>query len=179
MEWNVVVTAHDHGFDRAEEALEDLGELGRTGYFNVLVLKVDDQDEFLERLDDRATLTPDLLTDCVARVAPAHRTFEFGDRREFEEAATEAAREFAPRLAGRSFYVRVHRRGMGRYIASDRAERLVADAVFDALEEAGETAEVDFDDPDAVLAVETVGSRAGIALHTREEIEERPYLDPG
>lgn len=179
MDWNVVVTARDDGFDRAEAELRDLGEVARTDYYNVLVLRVEDPDAFLDALDDRGTLIPDLFSDGIARVAPAQRTIEFEDRRSFEEAAAEAARSFAPRLAGSSFYVRVHRRGMKRFIASDRSERVVADAVFDALEEAGESASVEFDDPDAVLAVETVGRRAGLSVWTREELQERPYLDPG
>jgi len=179
VDWNVVVTAHDKGFDRAEAELRDLGEVGRTDYYNVLVLRVEDRDAFLEALDDRATLIPDLFTDAIARVAPAQRTIEFEDRRSFEETAAEAARAFAPRIAGRSFYVRVHRRGMKRFISSDRAERVIADAMLEALADAGESASVAFDDPDAVLAVETVGRRAGLSVWTREELEARPYLDPG
>ncbi len=179
MEWNVVVTTHDEGFERAEAELRDFGQVARTGYFNVLVMRVEDPDAFLVGLADRATLIPDLFESVVARVAPATHTFTFQDAEEFEEKGGEIARAFAPELAGRSFYVRVHRRGMKGELASDEAEEFLAGEVFEALEERGRDAGVDFGDPDAVLAVETVDSRAGIRLLTRDELETHPVLDPG
>lgn len=179
MQWNVVVTTHDDGFDRAEAELEDFGEVARTGYFNVLVLKVDDPDAFLDALADRATLIPDLFDSVVARITPVSHTFTFQNAEEFEEKGGEIGRALAPKVAGRAFYVRVHRRGMRGELASDEAERALAGAVFEALEERGRDAEVDFDDPDAVLVVETVDSRAGLRLVTRKELERYPVLDPG
>ena len=179
MEWNVVVTTHDEGFDRAESELEDFGRVARTDYFNVLVMKVDDPDAFLEELADRATLVPDLFERVVARVTPVSHTFTFQDAGEFEERGGRIARALAPELASGAFYVRVHRRGMKSELASDEAERALAGAAFEALEERGLEAQVDFDDPDAVLVVETVDSRAGARLLDRETLERHPIVDPG
>jgi tRNA(Ser,Leu) C12 N-acetylase TAN1 len=36
-----------------------------------------------------------------------------------------------------------------------------------------------FDDPDAILSVDTVGDRAGLALWTREELRRYPFLGLG
>lgn len=178
MDWNVVVTTYDDEFERAEEELGDLGAISRTDFFNVLVLDVEDPDAFLDQLADRARLIPDLMQETLSRVAPAHHTFVFQSADEFEERALELASELAPGLAGKSFYVRVHRRGFRESLSSHEEERLLAGAIFRALEEEGETAEVDFDDPDAVVAVETVGSRAGVSVWSRAQLETYPFLDP-
>ena len=179
MKWNVVVTTRDEGFDQAEEELADLGEIARTNYFNVLVMAVDDPDAFLEALADRARMIPDLTDRVLSRVAPARHTFEFQDAEEFRTRVVAWAREIAPELAGRSFYVRMHRRGFREDLSSHEEEQRIAGAVFDALEEEGRTTEVDFDDPDAVVAVETVGTRAGLSVWSRDELERWPILDPG
>lgn len=178
MNWNVVITTRDEGYERAEEELEDLGAVARTNYFNVLVMEVEDPDAFLQELADRSRLIPDLMDRVLSRVAPADHAFEFQSAEEFEERARKRARQIAPELADRSFYVRVHRRGFRESLSSHEEERVIAEAVFEALEEEGRTAEVDFDDPDAVVAVETVGTRAGISVWSRDELERYPFLDP-
>lgn len=179
MEWNVVVTTRGEGFEQAEAELGDLGAVSRTDFFNVLVMDVDDPDAFVRRLADRARLIPDLMERTLSRVTPARRCFDFRSAEEFEERASRVAREIAPDLAGKSFYVRVHRRGFQDTLSSHEEERLIAEAVFEELEKEGLDAEVDFDDPDAVLAVETVGPRAGVAVWSREDLEAYPFLDPG
>jgi tRNA(Ser,Leu) C12 N-acetylase TAN1 len=37
-------------------------------------------------------------------------------------------------------------------------------------------ASIDFQDPDAILAVETVGQRGGLSLWTREQLRTYPFL---
>lgn len=44
----------------------------------------------------------------------------------------------------------------------------------EALEARGTPARIDFSDPDAILAVETVGQRAGLSLWSREVIARHP-----
>lgn len=179
MEWNVVITTHDEGFERAERELEDLGDVRRTEFFNVLVMRVEDPEAFLRDVSERATLIPDLTDRGLSRVAPAQHTVSFRSAEEFEERAVPAVRELADSVAGSSFYVRVHRRGFGESLSSHDEERLLAGAIFDALEEDGETARVDFDDPDAVVVVEIVGPRAGISVWSRDQLRRYPFLDPG
>jgi tRNA(Ser,Leu) C12 N-acetylase TAN1 len=178
MDWNVVVTV-DRDFERAEAELEALGPVARTEYYNVLVMEVEDADAFLEELEDLGRLMPDFLEDCLARVEPAQRVFRFQSGEEFREKAGRAVRELAPRLAGRSFHVRMHRRGFGDELSSGEEERELAGVVYDTLEEEGlAEPSVTFDDPDAVLSVETVSNRAGISVWTREDLSRRPILDP-
>lgn len=53
------------------------------------------------------------LYDAISRVAPAQWTFAFGSTADFLDVTKSIICEWAPRLSGRSFHVRVHRRGMG------------------------------------------------------------------
>ena len=55
-------------------------------------------------------------------------------------------------------------------------ERFLDTYLLEALEMAGTRGEITFDDPDAILALETVGPRAGLSLWTREELERYPLL---
>lgn len=176
IDWNVVVTLHEDGFDEARQILSRMGELEETTFYNVLVLRVDDVEAFVEKLSELCTVNPDLMEGCFSQVVPCRRTFGFGSPREFEEMAADAMRDLAGEVAGRTFHVRMRRRGLKGRLDSREEERMLGGTVMDHLEEAGESAEVSFDDPDAVMVVETVSMRAGVALLTREQMEEHPFL---
>ena len=51
-DWNVVVSVHEHGYTRARHLLERLGAVARTEFFNVLVMRIEDPDAFLEQFAD-------------------------------------------------------------------------------------------------------------------------------
>ena len=70
----------------------------------------------------------------------------------------------------------MHRRGFKGRISSQQEERLLDDAILDSLSAAGTPARITFDDPDAVIDVETVGNQAGASLWTREELNRYPFL---
>jgi tRNA(Ser,Leu) C12 N-acetylase TAN1 len=41
---------------------------------------------------------------------------------------------------------------------------------------AGTPGSISFDDPDAIVAIESVGQRAGVSLWTREDLRRYPFL---
>ena len=100
----------------------------------------------------------------------ATRTFIFNSTEEFEDRALSAGRGWGQQLPGKSFFVRIHRRGFKGKLSSPEEERFLDDALLDALAAAGTPGKIAFDDPDAVIVIETVDNRAGIALFTREEM---------
>jgi tRNA(Ser,Leu) C12 N-acetylase TAN1 len=59
---------------------------------------------------------------------------------------------------------------------SPEAERAIADALLAAIDETGTPARVAFDDPDAIVLIETIGGRAGMALLTRDDYRRHPLL---
>jgi tRNA(Ser,Leu) C12 N-acetylase TAN1 len=177
-DWNVVATIHDGGFRRACRLLSLEGELSRTEFYNVVVMKVADVEAFLEWLA-RLWSESRSAAEVIAHVRPVRETIHFQSPEEFETKARELALGLADRLAGKSFHVRIHRRGFKGRLSTKDEERLLADAILARLASTGKPARVVFDDPDAILSVDTVGDRAGLALWTREELRRYPFLGLG
>jgi len=177
MEWNVVVTVYQDGFRRALDALHKLGPVERSPYHNVLVMQVDNPKSLLEAVERQTEETP-ALYDAISRVAPASRCFAFQSAEEFREKAGAIVREWAARLAGRSFYCRLHRRGDRHQLRSPDVEKFLDDEILAATQEAGTPARISFAEPDAVVAVDTVDDRAGMALWSRDELARHPLLRP-
>lgn len=174
-DWNVVVSVHEKGFLRARRLLKEFGEVKRTPYRNVLVMNVESTERFLDGFSKLVASAPDVLT-AVSRALPVAHSFDFHSREEFEAKAREIAFAWLPMLAGASFHVRLHRRGLKGRIVSPEEERFLDRALLQALEEAGTPGSIDFDDPDMIIDVETVGSRAGLSLWRREDLERYPFL---
>jgi tRNA(Ser,Leu) C12 N-acetylase TAN1 len=171
-DWNVVATVRGRNFRRARDLLEKLGRVGETGYYNVLVMRVDDVEALLEQLD---ALGPDALAS-VGHVRPARRTFGFQTPEEFEARARRVALDWVAKLASSSFHVRLHRRGFKGRIASPEEERFLDEVLLEALEQRGTPGRIRFEDPDAIVAVDTVDNRAGMALWTRAELRRFRFL---
>lgn len=174
-EWNVVVTVQGDDFTRACQIFSQFGQVKRSGYYNVILLKVADLRAFLDRLSAMVTNVPDLLT-MVSRVMPAEASFTFQDREGFESQARAIALEWVPRLAGKSFHVRMHRRGFHAQMSSRDEEQFLDAAILAALEARGTPGWISFEDPDAIIDVDTVDNRAGLSLWAREDLARYPFL---
>jgi tRNA(Ser,Leu) C12 N-acetylase TAN1 len=107
---------------------------------------------------------------------PAQATFDFATREEFEAKARAVILGWTGRIAGKTFHVRLHRRGMGDQLNSLSEEKLLDATVLDKLTQMGRGSRITFDDPDLVIDIETVGNRAGISLWTREDLQRFPFL---
>ncbi len=174
-EWNVVATVRTGELNRGKSLLERFGDVFKTDYFNVLVLVVEDVAAFLDDYAARARADP-RLSECVARVAPAFATFDFASPEEFEAEARAAAAAFAPKLGGKAFHVRMNRRGFKHAISSQTEEQLLDGVLLEELGRRGAPGRITFDDPDAILDIETVDGRGGMSLWTREDLERYPFL---
>jgi tRNA(Ser,Leu) C12 N-acetylase TAN1 len=150
-DWNLVVTIYQQGFRRALRALQDIGPTERSPYHNVLVMKVDDPMRALDAVE-RLTDERPALYDAIARVAPAMRSFEFQSNDTFKDRATSIMLEWLPDLTGRTFHVRLHRRG-------PKLELRTPDA-------------------DAVVVIDSIDDRAGIAMWTRADLARHRLLRP-
>jgi tRNA(Ser,Leu) C12 N-acetylase TAN1 len=177
MQWNVVITVYQDGFRRALDALRKLGPVERSPYHNVLIMQVDDPMSLLEAVERQTEATP-ALYDAISRVAPASRCFAFQSADDFKIQAGAIVRAWAAQLAGGSFHCRLHRRGDRHELPSPEVERFLDDEILSATEEAGRPARMSFSDPDAVVAVDTVDDRAGMALWSRDELARHPLLRP-
>ena len=78
--------------------------------------------------------------------------------------------------AGGSFHVRLERRGLAGRVATQEIERAVAEHLFELAAARGIALRTDFQDPDFVVAAETVGEECGVALVTRELRARYPFV---
>ncbi|MEX0751794.1 MAG: THUMP domain-containing protein [Xanthobacteraceae bacterium] len=176
-DWNMVISIYQYGFKRALRALQEFGQVERSPYHNVLVMKADDPMAALKAIEQQTEESP-ALYDAISRVAPATRSFEFQSAEEFDEKAKSIMLEWSPRLAGRSFHARLHRRDGRHDLHASHIEQFLDEAILNATTEAGMPAKMSFTDPDAIIAVDTIDDRAGVALWTREDLARHRLLRP-
>ncbi|GFO54996.1 hypothetical protein GMSM_20030 [Geomonas sp. Red276] len=174
-DWNVVVTVHDEGYGKAQRILEHYGTVSAIDYFNILVMRVPDPRWMLDRLHRDGERDDELLAP-LSRVMPVYETFSFQEPHEFEAKARQAAGAWLTGLEGKSFHVRMHRRGFKGRLSTMEEERFLDSYLLETLEMSGNPGSITFDDPDAIIAVETIGPRAGLSLWTREELGRYPLL---
>lgn len=173
----VVVTLRGREFGRALHELRRYGRVRRTRFFNVLVVEVEDPEAFLEQLRERHERDP-ALGRWLARVEPLEERFAFGDAAQFEQHCKEALAPHLRQLEGKSFHVRVHRRGLREKLSGHGEEVVIDTWLLDSLAAAGHPGRIDFEDPDAVIDVETLGTRAGASIWSREQLQRFPFLHP-
>lgn len=174
-DWNVVVTVYEEGWKPAKRILGQVGVISPTDYHDVLVMKVDDPRAFMSWLAARVAEEPGLLN-FISRAVPAAHIFDFHGAEEFETKARAAVLTFAHELAGKSFHVRMHRRGFRQQLSAQEEEQRLGAVLFEALQAAGTPASGKFEDPDAIVVIETVGERAGVSLFSRGDMQRCPFL---
>jgi tRNA(Ser,Leu) C12 N-acetylase TAN1 len=174
-EWNVVISVHEQGFKKAVDLFGEFGTVKRTEFFNVLLLRAGNVRSMLEALRERSERAPDSLA-FLARVVPVTEAFTFNSAEEFEARTKEIVLQWVSHLANKSFHVRLRRRGFKGRIVSPEEERFLDEALLRVLEERGQPGRIEFDDADIVIAIETVGTWAGLSLWTREELEKYPFV---
>lgn len=173
--WNAVISVNETGFKRAFDVFGNFGEVKRTEFFNVLLMRAENPREMLEVLRARSLDRPDSLS-FLARLVPVTQTFIFNAADEFENKAKEIVLTWAPQLANKSFHVRLRRRGFKGRLSSVDEERFLDTVLLESLEQNGTPGRIAFESPDAVIAIETVGTWAGLSLWTREELERYPFI---
>ena len=175
-DWNVVVTVNDR-FARfhARRGLKQFGNVETTEFHNVLVMQVADVDALMTALGEMMGRDMSLLND-ISRLMPAQAAFDFETGEEFEKKAGAVILGWADRMAGKTFHIRLHRRGLGDQLSSLSEEKLLDTALLDRLVEMGHPGRIAFDDPDFVIDIETVANRAGLSLWTREDLSRYPFL---
>ena len=164
--WNVLVTGQEGVAGDLLRQLKKLGRFRWAGFRNVIIGQVDDVEAFLQTLQDLMEQKP-FVEAWLGKAVPIDATFQFSA----EEFLADVERELTPfldRLAGRTFYVRVERRGHKGVLRTAEIEQEIGAFLVRALTERGHSPKVKFDDPDVVLDVEILGDRAGISLITRE-----------
>lgn len=175
--WNVIVTVlPGPGHESALLArLREFGEFHHTQFKDVCLGKVADIGRLLEALR-HSREAGEAWLNSMARVIPVELTFRFTPETLAEQFARAAA-AFADRIRdGSSFYVRLERRGFIGKIDTPLVEQEVADHLFALARGQAKNLRVTFEDPDIIVAAETVGEECGVALLTRELRQRYPFV---
>jgi tRNA(Ser,Leu) C12 N-acetylase TAN1 len=173
--WNVIVTLAEPTARAARKMFARWGRLRATHFYNVHVLEVESPERFLAEFAASAEREPGLLN-AVSHVVPLQHLFDFVSPEEFEAKASEAVLRLAPHLGGKSFHVRLHRRGFKGVLSTPKEERFLDEVLLNALAQHGMPGRIAFDDPDAIIQVESVDGRAGLSLWNRDELRRLSFL---
>lgn len=174
-QFNVLVTmAHDGRYYHLLKELAVYGEFHKTGFHGVALGRVTDVEGFCETIRQKRDAQIIAFQD-VARVVPLERVFTF-EVDDFLAKLCCALRPWIARLAECRFHVRLERRGLKGQIISPDIEQALDAYILDELIDLGHRAIIDFDDPDAVVAIETIGDRCGVGLITREMNEKFDFV---
>jgi tRNA(Ser,Leu) C12 N-acetylase TAN1 len=173
-DWNVLATSVEGARPVLLAGLRRRGAFRGGGYRNVAIGRVGDVAQFLAALRDDVADDP-VLAAALGRVLPIERTFRLDadDPLASLEAAVDAIH---PEVAGRSFFVRLERRGLHGTLHTSEVERALGTRLWRRLEADGHAPRVTFADPDVAIAIETLGDRAGIALIGRALRQAFPFV---
>jgi hypothetical protein len=173
-DWNVLATSVEGARPVLLAGLRRHGAFRGGGYRNVAIGRVPDVTAFLAALRD--DLARDrVLAAAVGRVLPIDQTLVLDEDDPLKSLETAVA-ALAPRIGSRSFFVRLERRGLHGTLHSSDVERALGAVLWRALEAAGHAPRVTFADPDVVVAIETLGSRAGLAVVPRDLRAAFPFV---
>jgi tRNA(Ser,Leu) C12 N-acetylase TAN1 len=174
--FNVVVTLASKGrFRHLLRELAPHGEFRKTEFLGVIIGRVEDPTTFLESIREKRQKQLIGFRD-LGRVVPLERVFVF-HLEEFPAKAKAALRPYVEDLEGKRFYVRLERRGLKGQIVSPEVERELDAFIEQTLVVAGrKPAQIDFEHPDAVVVVETIGDRCGVGLLTREMMDRYDFV---
>ena len=174
-DWNAVITVREEGFAPACRLLGPFGVVKKTEFFNTLVMRVADPFQLLSELHGQLTGNPAIAA-WISRFMPMKQRFAFQTVAEFELRSREAVLGWLPRLAYARFHLRMHRRGFKGKLSSAEEERFLDEYLLHRLADAGTPGKVTFNDPDVIIALETVGPQAGLSLFSRDELIRFPLL---
>lgn len=174
-DWNAIASVREDCYKHGRRLLEAFGAVEPTDYYNVLGLKAADGSHLADSLREAVAHDPRFLH-CISRVVPVTHTFKFSSPEEFESRARQSAGLLLPSLHDKAFHVRMHRRGFREHLSSQHEEQMLDRYILEQLEARGSPGRITFDDPDAIVAIETVGQWAGTSLWTREDLARYSFL---
>lgn len=174
-DWNVIITVRERGFVAACELLEEYGRVFKTEFFNVLLMKTDDPRGLMEWLKAHFEANP-ALGSFLSRLIPVEHTFSFQTTAEFRIKIIPIVEQYVSRLMNKAFYIRMHRRGFKGRLSSMEEERFLDGYLRECLVKAGGNGRISFENPDAILSVETIAQHVGVGLWLHDDLDRYPFL---
>lgn len=174
MEWNILATAFRRQGRYLLRLLNKYGEFRGSGYRDVVIGRVEDVSAFLETLENLRRENPGKLSP-LSQIVPLERTFQF-DLSDFEDKLKEAISPYVEQVENSKFFVRVKRRGHKGEISSLDVEKEMDTFILETLTKAGKQAQINIEEANKIIIVETIENCAGVGLITREMKEKYPFI---
>lgn len=171
-DWNVLAIATRGATGKALALLGRTGRFRTGGYPQVLLGNVARPRGCEDLLAGIGDLAADAAgcAGIVDRLQPVERAVSFA-RDDVTETLCEHLEPLAPRLCGKTFFVRAHLRGLKGRVEHPAVERALGGFLWEFASRAGTAPSVSFRDPDVVVVVEVVGRRVGYGFLGRRERE--------
>jgi hypothetical protein len=177
LNWNVLINVHEHSFSRAFLLFEELGDVYQADFENLLLMKVDSIPVFIETLNKKL-VNDSSFANLTSRIVPVTETFSFQSATEFETKAKERILNWLTNLAGKKFLIQMHCRGFKDIINSHNEENFLDQVVLEELEAMGNPGQIDREDYDVLIVVETLSQQAGMSYWDRQDLQNYPWLKP-
>lgn len=170
-EYNLLLTAmrgEEFSLLRQLEAL-NLGVFKSANFKDVILGKVEDVEAFLKRIEEETIFG-------LARVMYIENWIDF----ELENFEIEVFKAIKDRLQeikqGQSFCVRISRRGLKGKLNSQQAEKKLGSLIWKELEARGIEPKVNLKEPDWLINIETIATKAGISIISKAKRKAHFYL---
>ncbi len=172
--WNVLVTAQEGSARDLKRLVKRHGVFRWSQFRNVLLGCVADPGGFFQELEAQLEKKP-FAVNWLGKALPICITFPV-DLETFSDDLERHLSTLVEGLKGKSFYVRVERRGHKGDLRTHELERQMGDYLWEELQRHGGQPVVSFKDPDVVVAIEIVGKTAGIAVVPRRLRQEFRFV---
>jgi len=173
-QWNVLVTAQEGSARDLKRFVKDYGVFRWSDFRNVLLGWVPEPCSFCRTLAEELEKKP-FVHNWLGKVVPISVTLPVSVDTFVQDVETRLA-SLLEQLAGKSFHVRVERRGHKGQLHTHQLEQQLGDHLWGLLERHGHPPTVSFKDPDVVIIVEIAGETAGIGVVSRQLRRKFPFI---
>ncbi|MEZ4601270.1 MAG: THUMP domain-containing protein [Syntrophotaleaceae bacterium] len=173
--FNILATMAQQGrYGQLLHELSELGEFHKTTFHGVILGQVEEVEPFLEAIRKRRQERLIAFQD-LGRIVPLETVFTF-ELDDFLPQLCQVIRPHLEQLVDRRFHVRLERRGLKGEIVSPDVEQALDAFILDELADMGHSAQVNFEDSDVVVAIETIGDRCGVGWITKNLTERYEFV---
>jgi tRNA(Ser,Leu) C12 N-acetylase TAN1 len=173
-QWNVLVTAQEGAARDLKRLVQRYGAFRWSAFRNVLLGQVPEPASFFQALAAELERKP-FVSRWLGKALPIMMTFPVRPESFLTDAESRLA-VLAHDLKGKTFHVRVERRGHKGELHTADLEHRLGEFLWELLEKEQAKPAVSFNDPDVVVAVEIAGATAGIAVIPRKLRENFPFV---
>jgi tRNA(Ser,Leu) C12 N-acetylase TAN1 len=172
--WNVLVTAQEGAARDLKRIVNHYGSFRWSHYRNVLLGHVADPQEFFRTFAADLERKP-FVNHWLGKVVPIATTFPVRAETFLQDVEAHLV-PLLDQLKGKSFHIRVERRGHKGQLHTHELEQRLGEYVWQVLERQQAQPTVSFKNPDIVVAVEIAGATAGIGLVPHRLQEDFPFV---